>query len=73
MGQLSYPITPLIQGDLSTIVNPFDGSFFLGPNVSFSLTENITLLLMGQLFYGGGGTEFGDYGQLYYVRLKWAF
>ena len=73
LGQVSYPITPLINGDLSAIVNPYDGSFFLGPNVSFSLTDNITLLLMGQIFIGDTGTEFGDNGQLYYLRLKWSF
>jgi hypothetical protein len=73
LGQISYPITPLINGDFTAIVNPYDGSFFLGPNVSFSLTDNITLLLMGQVFIGADGTEFGDNGQLYYMRLKWSF
>jgi len=72
-GQLSYPITPLIQGDISSIVNPYDGSFFIGPNVTFSLTDNIGLLLMAQVFSGTPGSEFGDIGQLYYLRLKWSF
>jgi len=39
MGQLSYPITPLINGDITSIINPYDGSFFIGPNVTFSLTD----------------------------------
>lgn len=73
LGQVSYPITPLINGDISAIVNPNDGSLFVGPNLSFSLSDNITLLLMGQLFIGDQGTEFGEYGQLYYMRLKWSF
>ncbi len=73
LGQVSYPITPLINGDISAIVNPNDGSLFIGPNVSFSLNDNITLLLMGQVFIGDEGTEFGEYGQLYYLRLKWSF
>jgi hypothetical protein len=73
LGQVSYPITPLINGDISAIVNPNDGSLFIGPNVSFSLSDNITLLLMGQIFIGDAGTEFGEYGQLYYLRLKWSF
>jgi hypothetical protein len=72
-GQVSYPLTPLINIDLSGIVNPNDGSFFFGPNATISLTDNITLLLVGQLFYGQPGTEFGDVGQLYYLRLKWFF
>jgi len=73
LGQISYPITPLINGDISVIANPNDGSMFLGPNVSFSLSDNITLLLTSQIFLGDDGTEFGDYGQLYYMRLKWSF
>lgn len=73
MGQLSYTISPLIRGDISTIVNPNDGSFFIGPNIDFSLSDNISLLLMGQIFVGDEGTEFGDSGQLYYMRLKWSF
>ena len=73
MGQLSYPITPLIQGDVSGIINPYDGSFFVGPSVTFSLTDNIGLLITSQIFAGSSGTEFGDYGQLYYMRLKWSF
>ena len=26
-----------------------------------------------QVFIGDSGTEFGDNGQLYYMRLKWSF
>ena len=73
MGQLSYPITPLIQGDLAGIVNPYDGSFYVGPSVTFSLTDNIGLLFTSQVFGGENGTEFGGYGQFYYMRLKWSF
>lgn len=72
-GQVSYPFTPLINGDISAIVNPNDGSAYLGPNVSFSLSDNITLLLMSQIMIGPAGTEFGGYGSLYYFRLKWSF
>ncbi len=72
-GQVSYPVTPLIKGDISTIFNPNDKSFFLGPNVDISLSDNIGLLFMSQIFIGDSGSEFGNYGQLYYLRLKWSF
>ncbi len=71
--QVSYPVTPIVKADLSSIINPNDGSFFAGPSLDFSLTENLDFLLMGQLFFGKDRTEFGDYGQMYYVRIKWAF
>ena len=72
-GELSYPLTPLIKADLAGIFNPYDKSAFVGPNVDFSLTDNIGVLFMAQVFIGDAGTEFGNYGQLYYLRLKWSF
>ncbi len=72
-GEISYPFTPLISGDLSAIFNPNDLSLFIGPNVNFSLSDNITLLFMSQIFIGEPGTEFGGLGSLVYLRLKWSF
>ncbi|MEE9431294.1 MAG: hypothetical protein V3V16_09650 [Melioribacteraceae bacterium] len=72
-GQISYPITPLISGSLSSIFNPSDNSFFLNPSVEISLNENVYLLTSGQFFFGDDFTEWGDYGQFYYLRMKWNF
>ncbi len=72
-GQVSYPFSPLISGDLSSIFNPNDLSLFVAPNINFSLSDNITLLLMSQIFIGDQGTEFGGIGSLIYLRLKWSF
>ncbi len=72
-GEVSYPVTPLIKADLSSIFNPYDKSLFVGPSLDFSLTGNLDFLIMAQIFSGKRGTEFGDYGQMYYVRLKWSF
>ncbi len=72
-GQISYPATPLINLDLASIFNPYDKSVFVGPSVTFSLTDNISLMLIGQLFWGNQLTEFGDIGQMYYLDLKWSF
>lgn len=70
---LSYPITPLIKADVSAIFNPNDKSGYAGPSVDFSLTENMSLFIIGQIFWGDTGTEYGDYGTLCYMRLKWSF
>jgi hypothetical protein len=72
-GQISGLVTPLIKADFSAIVNPYDGSAFLGPSLNFNMTENLEFLAMGQLFIGKQGTEYGQYGQMYYLRLKWSF
>ncbi|MCD4745561.1 MAG: hypothetical protein K8R58_04625 [Bacteroidales bacterium] len=72
-GEISYPVTPLIKANVSGIFNPNDKSVYIGPNLNFSLTENIGLLIFGQIFLGDNGTEFGDYGKMFYMRLKWSF
>jgi hypothetical protein len=70
---IGYPITPLVRADLSAIFNPNDKSGFIGPSFDISLTNDVSLLLIGQLFWGDSMTEFGDYGSLCYLRLKWNF
>lgn len=72
-GQVSYQVTPLIKADLSAIYNPDDKSVFVGPSIDFSLTNNIGFLATSQIFMGNDGTEFGDYGSIYYLRLKYSF
>lgn len=71
--QLSYPATPLINVSLSAMLNPYDKSAYIGPSATFSLTDNISLMLVGQIFTGETLSEFGDYGQMYFLDLKWAF
>ncbi len=71
--QLSYPATPLINVSLSIMFNPYDKSSYIGPSANISLTDNISLMLVGQLFYGNILTEFGDFGQMYFLDLKWNF
>ena len=71
--QLSYPATPLINVAFSGIYNPWDNSAYVSPNVTISLTENINLMLLGQIFTGKQQSEFGDIGQMYFLDLKWSF
>ncbi len=73
VAQVSYPFTPLINGSAAGIMNPQDKSFFFGPSFTFSLKDNLELMLMGQVFAGSDGTEYGDIGKLLYWRLKWSF
>ena len=72
-GQASYMISPLWNAGFATIANPYDGSFFLAPSIAYSLSENLELLLMTQIFTGEPGTEFGGIGKLFYFRMKWSF
>ena len=72
-GQLSYPFTPLFTAGVSGIINPCDRSSFLGPLFTYSLGNNLEVMLTGQLFFGEEGTEYGELGVASYGRLKWAF
>jgi len=71
--QTSYPITPLFSGNVAAMINPCDGSSFIGPSLTYSIGNNWELMVNGQLFFGRSGTEYGDYGRAIYGRLKWAF
>lgn len=69
----AYQFTPLINGDVASIINPADGSFFIGPSFTFSLTNDIGFLIGGELFFGRSNTLYGDYGKMIFFRLKWSF
>lgn len=71
--EAAYQFNPLIRGDLSGIYTPADGSFFIGPFFTFSLTNTIELLTGGQLFFGGKQSLYGNYGRALYLRFKWSF
>ena len=72
-GEIAYQVNPLVRLDFSGIINPSDKSFYLGPFASFSISQTIDMLIAGQFFFGDSGTEWGDYGTFYYLRLKWSF
>lgn len=68
-----FQFDPLLYGSLSVIVSANDGSFYTGPSLRYSLSDDMSLGL-GAMAYGGkGGSEFGDYGQTWYLNLKMTF
>jgi len=72
-GQFSFPITPIFSANFSGMLNPSDGSSFFSPAFTYSLGNNLELMVNGQLFFGEEETEYGDYGKAVFVRIKWAF
>jgi hypothetical protein len=71
--QAAYPISPLIKGTISTIINPNDKSAYWGTMLKISLTENIDFNLAGQFFSGKTGSEFGGIGSFVFSQIKWNF
>jgi len=72
MLQASYPITPLLNASLAGMYYPKLNGFFLGPTLSYSLTNNIDFSIIAQSFSGQlvGNTEHFNFG---FLRLKWNF
>ncbi|MFQ5906302.1 MAG: hypothetical protein ACE5JA_06990 [bacterium] len=71
-GQAAYSLTPLIRGSVSGILNPHDRSWYVGPSIDWSVATDLDLTAMGLLFGGEAGTEFGDIGEIMFLRLKWS-
>jgi hypothetical protein len=66
-------MTPLLRVQLSGILNPDDRSWYVGPTVTWSAAPNVDVIASGLIFGGGGGTEFGDDGEIVMGWLKWSF
>lgn len=73
-GELAYQFTPLIRGDVSSIVDIGDGSYFLAPFLTISVTNNISFLAGGQLFFGNNHSIYGSIDQRSIIfRIKASF
>ena len=73
-GQVSYPFTPLFTGTFSAIWYPSIHGFFLGPNLSYNILDNLDFSFLMQYFNG----EFNKLTArqkltLAFLRLKWSF
>ncbi len=71
--EFAYDITPLMRGSIFSLFNPNDKSYVVVPSITYSVYTNLDLLLIGLIFEGKLLTEFGDYGQSVFVRLKYSF
>lgn len=72
-GEISYDISPLVRGSIFALQNPIDASRVLVPSVTWSVVTNLDLTAIALLFHGNPLTEFGNYGESGYLRLKWSF
>ena len=70
--QVSYPITPLFTGGLAVVSFIDMPAFYFGPSVDYSLSDNLTVSAMVQLFTGGSKTSVSNLA-LGYLRLKYNF
>lgn len=71
--QGTYQFHPLIFGGLSIISFPGSPDFFISPNLSFSLMQNLDLDLISQVVFGAPNDKLTTTGQLHFIRIKWSF
>lgn len=71
----NFAVTPLLTADLSTMTTLDFNNFFLIPSLSYSIAENLDLLLLAQVFWGVPPTQTDSYflGSSIFTRLKYSF
>jgi len=72
-GEVARDLSPLVRVSGAGILNPSDGSYYLGPTFALSVLTNLDFFATALLFGGDSGTEFGDNSQLLMGRLKFSF
>ncbi len=70
---VSYPITPLINGSLATILNPENKVYILVPSIDYNVLQNLDLSFLAQII--GFKTQPDDLStvSIWFFRVKYSF
>lgn len=69
----NYSVSPLLNASFSTL-SSFDRSIFIFiPQVTYSLSQNIDLLILSQVLKGNVFSDVLDTSNLFFFRLKWSY
>ncbi len=71
--EISYPFTPIFKASLGTMFSPAGNSFIVLPTLTYSISDNWVLDLIGQSFFAQSGGIYRPLGNGIYLRLKWGF
>lgn len=69
----TYEFDPLFMGSVAGIASIDDQSFYIAPSFAYSLSDDASLGVGAMLYAGDTGTEFGDRGKTYYLKLQVTF
>jgi len=72
-GSASYPFSPVWNGSLAAIWYPDESAVFISPSITHSLTQNIDLNILAQIFAGSDDSVFANAGTLVAGYVKWNF
>ena len=73
MGQLGYPLSPIISTSLAVIYAPQLDLFFLMPSVSTSISGNWELMVLGQSYFADAGSGVIHARTGLFIRTKFSF
>jgi len=65
-----YPLTDLLEYSNYFIMNLDDGSFIINPWFTYSLAENTQLVFSGYICLGKKNTEYGEFPNSAFVRVR---
>lgn len=71
--EFSYNISPLIRGSIFGIYNPDDFSRVVLPSINWSAATNLDVMFIGILTGGKNLSEYGNFGNSIYLRMKYSF
>jgi len=66
-------LSPILHGRLAVMVLPDIDAAFLMPGIDYSLTRDLDLEFVGQIFLGGSGTIFEEAGAGFFLALQYSF
>jgi len=71
---INLPFTPLLSAGLSVIYSPVQTHLlFLNPTLTYSVSQNVDLDLIGQLIFQKGNEKYRSPTQVIYLRAKWSW
>ena len=70
---LNQNITPLLRLENSAIVNLDDISYFINPQIEYSIKPNVVFTCGAHIFAGGKHDELGEGKNLYLSEIKYSF
>ena len=71
--EASRNLGSLLTVRVSLLQNPDDGSTSLGPDLNWSVTQNLELRCAAWISRGATGSEFGDNGDLWLLQGRWSW
>ncbi|MEX0685825.1 MAG: hypothetical protein WD267_02220 [Balneolales bacterium] len=72
-GQVNYPFSPILNGTLAAGVYPDEEAAYLSPSFTFSMLQNLDLMLLAQIFAGSEESAFANAGNIIAGSITWSF